>query len=80
MRRSRAGGRRHRGPGRASNAPRVLRTQRQEAKASAPGEEPNKAGRPEQTQKQTVPRLPGSPAEGCGAEGRIDRQDSFETA
>ena len=47
MWRSRAGGRHHRGPGGASNVPRVLRTQGQEAKASAPGEEPNKAGRPE---------------------------------
>ena len=65
-----------RGPGGASNVPRVLRTQMQEAKASAPGRSQTRLG----GCKQTAPRLPGSPTEGCGAEGRTDRQASLETA
>lgn len=44
------------------------------------GRSQTRLGGRKQTQKQTVPRLPGSPTERYGAEGRIDRQDSFETA
>ena len=59
-----------RGPGGASNRPGVLRTQRQEAKASAPGEEPNQAGRPGQDGRGRLAHLP----KGVGQrEGQTER-------